>query len=443
VSQGPLQRRADSELGRYEDGCRPDWRHGDKKMRQKAFSGELRQLCLDHANPVPGATTRFSSPLAKNSQTFPLALRSAEKALFEQLLLFDTVQLSVTGANVIAPLLCNRMGRKVFEDLLDQDAITFVQWEPEPMFSHREGLVKATFSGRFGGGGPIDIEKRIDQGFLLEHAAAPASRDGLKKKLIRQTSILEEKFGEEAWQEAFKAMSEGSLEHLGLSRRSTILNAPVRDGQILSDAAASLLSYRHILANNMISTGNESVYDFFSRGLTSLERPDLRLEQFGFLANIEQFPNLQELFGEIKDPFLHAAKFRKSDVARTFRAWMSTIEGAKSDRDAVTREYVKALMAKRSFFEAAPRKFLKAVSVAALGSAASATATALGAGELAAGLAGLTGLAAPTVAALQGKAMNSGVGLFGNFIIDNLKPEWTPKAYFDGLRNMKKKSERQ
>ena len=391
---------------------------------------------------MPGATTRFSSPLAKNSQTFPLALRSAEKTLFEQLLLFDTVQLSVTGANVIAPLLCNRMGRKVFEDLLDQDAITFVQWEPEPNFTHRDGQVKATFSAREGSG-PIDIEKRIDQGFLLEHAAAPARRDSLKKKLIRQTSILEEKFGEEAWQEAFKAMSEGSLEHLGLSRRSTILDAPVRDGQILSDAAASLLSYRHILANNMISTGNESVYDFLSRGLTSLAQPDLRLEQFGFIAKFEQFPNLQELFSEIKNPFLHAAEFRKSNVAQTFRGWMSSIEGAGSDRDAVIHEYVKALIGKKTFFETAPRKFLKTVSVAALGSAASAAATAMGAGELAAGLAGLTGLAAPTVAALQGKAMNSGVGLFGNFIIDNLKPEWTPKAYFDGLRNMKKKSERQ
>jgi hypothetical protein len=275
---------------------------------------------------------------------------------------------------------------------------------------------------------------------LLEHATTRTRRDGLKKKLIRQTSILEERFGEEAWQEAFKAMSEGSLEHLGLLRRSKILDAPVRDGQILNNAAVSLLTYRHILANNLISTGNESVYDFFSRGLTSLERPDLRLEQFGVLAEFEQFPNLQELFGEINEPFLHVAKFRQSNVARTFRTWLSTIEGAKSDID-VIREYVNACAAKRGFFETAPRKFLKAVSVAALGSAAKAGATALGAGEVAASLAGFTGLAASTVAALQGKAMNSGASLFGNFIIDNLKPQWTPKAYFEGLRNMKKKSE--
>jgi hypothetical protein len=117
------------------------------------------------------------------------------------------------------------------------------------------------------------------------------------------------------------------------------------------------------------------------------------------------------------------------------------IEGAKSDLD-VIREYVNACTAKKSFFETAPRKFLKAVSIAALGSATSASATALGAGEVAAGLAGLTGLTVSTVTALQGKAMNSGVGLFGNFIIDNLRPEWTPKAYFDGLRNVRKKTER-
>jgi hypothetical protein len=378
--------------------------------------------------------------LKKDVQTFPTALRSAEKSLFEQLLLFDTVQLSVTGANIIAPLLCNRLGRKVFEELLEQDAITFVQWEPEPMFTHRNDQVKATFNARIDDGGPIDIERRIDQGFLLEHASTPARRDSLKKKLLRQTSILEERFGEEAWQAAFKAMSEGSLEHLGLSRRPTILDAPVRDGRILNDAAASLLTYRHILANNMISTGSENVYEFFSRGLTSLERPDLRLEQFGVLAELEQFPHLRELFGLIKDPFLHAARFRQSSVAQTFRVWLSTLGGAQKDVD-VIRDYVNACTAKKSFFETAPRKFLKGVSVAALGSAAGAGAAALGADTFAASLAGLSGLAAPTIAALQVKAMNKGVGLFGNYIIDNLNPEWTPKAFFDGLRNVRKRSE--
>jgi hypothetical protein len=201
-------------------------------MRQRAFSNELKQLCLDYALPASGAATRNSAPLAKASPTFPISLRIAEKSLFEQLLLFDTVQLSITGANIIAPLLCNRMGARVFEELLEQDAIMFVQWEPEPMITHDNQTVKAAFVGRVDDGGPIDIEKRIDQGFFLEHAGSRSRQRSLKKKLIRQTSILDERFGAEAWDSAYKAMSEGSLEHLGLASGPTILELRVREGEI-------------------------------------------------------------------------------------------------------------------------------------------------------------------------------------------------------------------
>ena len=60
----------------------------------------------------------------------------------------NKVQLSVAGPNVIAPLLCNRMSLRVFEELLEQDAISFVVWEPYPLLTHKDGKVKATFNGR-------------------------------------------------------------------------------------------------------------------------------------------------------------------------------------------------------------------------------------------------------------------------------------------------------
>src|SRR5436190_703989 len=113
------------------------------------------------------------------------------------------------------------MGMKVFEELLEQDALMFVQWEPEPMTTHDGKEIKAAFLGRIDDGGPIDIEKRIDHGFLLEHAGPPTRRKGVKDKLLRQTSILQEKFGDEAWRLANEALSSGSFEHLGLSSGSS------------------------------------------------------------------------------------------------------------------------------------------------------------------------------------------------------------------------------
>ncbi|MCS3729816.1 hypothetical protein [Bradyrhizobium betae] len=407
-------------------------------MRQIAFSRDFKQLRLDHAAINPGAVTLNNAPLAKNSPTYPLALRSAEKTLFEQLLLFDTIQISVTGPNVIAPLLCKQMGLRVFEELLDQDAILFVQWEPEPMMTHDGKTVKAMFMGRVDDGGPIDIEKRIDTGFALEHAGSASYRQRVKKKLLRQTSILEERFGSEAWQSAFKAMSEGVLVDRGVSTRSSPIDIPLAEGTILAQAAEALLAYRHILANNMISTGDQSVFDFLAMGMSKLETPDLKLEQFGVISEFERFPSLRALFDQVDQPFKTAARFRATSVARNFRAWLSSIN--LTDSTDIVREYVDACKGKKGFFDTAPRKFFKMVTVGAIGHLSHSAATALGADALTAGAAALTGLGATTLATLRDKALKSGAGILGGFITDNLASEWTPKAYFDGLRSMQRKS---
>jgi hypothetical protein len=140
-------------------------------MAQTVFSSDFQSFCLKYAVPPPGATFIPGSPLAKRSQNFTEDLRVQERALFERLLLFEKVQLSVAGPNVIAPLLCNQMSVRVFEKLLEQDALTFVVWEPSPMMAHKDGKVQATFVGRIDRGGPLDIERRIVDGLANEVVA--------------------------------------------------------------------------------------------------------------------------------------------------------------------------------------------------------------------------------------------------------------------------------
>jgi hypothetical protein len=255
------------------------------------------------------------------------------------------------------------MGLKVFEELLEQDAITFVQWEPEPMFTHDGKHVQAAFVGRIDDGGPIDVEKRIDQGFLLERVGPPTRRKGVKQKLLRQTSILQEKFGAEAWRLAAQALSGGSFEHLGLPSGSEILGLTVQKAEIVSRAAHSLMIYRHALENHMTAAENEGVFDLFAKVVTGFEQPDLRLEQFGVLAEYAEFPNLRELFGAITNPFQHAAKFRQTRVATTFRAWLSTLGNKRTQVD-IIREYVDACKGRKGFFE--PRTHLKTASKVAI-----------------------------------------------------------------------------
>jgi hypothetical protein len=327
------------------------------------------------------------------------------------------------------------MGARTFEELLEQDAIRFVVWEPSPFMSHKDGKVGALFMARIGSG-ELDLEKIIEQGFEIEETGlASSNKRSIKRKLIEQHSILNPAFGSDAWAIALKALSEGSLQHIGLTPRDNMIGAPVEDGEVLLSAAQSLLAYRHILENGMTSADSEGVYDLFARGLTSLESPTLPIKRFGIIAEFEQFPDLRSLYKALEHPFRDAAKFRHSHVASNFRVWLAGISG--DTEVAIIREYVDALAKRKGLFDSNPRKFLKLVSMAAIGSGASAGATALGADML---MIGLTGLAAPVVAQIVEKGVEFGLGVTETFLIDNIKTGWTPRAYFNGLRKIKQSS---
>jgi hypothetical protein len=64
-------------------------------MVQTVFSSDLQSFSLKYAVPPPGAVFIPGSPLDKRSSSFTEDLRTQERALFEKLLLFEEVQLSL------------------------------------------------------------------------------------------------------------------------------------------------------------------------------------------------------------------------------------------------------------------------------------------------------------------------------------------------------------
>jgi hypothetical protein len=140
---------------------------------------------------------------------------------------------------------------------------------------------------------------------------------------------------------------------------------------------------------------------------------------------------LRELYDSLDDPFRRIAKFRDSPTARNFRKWLSALK-VDSDTELI-REYVDACANRKGLFDTAPRKFLKLVTMVAVGTVASAGAATLGADAL---VSTATGIAAPLAAEVVGKGTDFGLGLVESFIIDNFKVGWSPKAYFDGLRKL-------
>jgi hypothetical protein len=274
-------------------------------MPQTAFYPGLNRFCLDWATPIPGSVTTYGGPLRTEEAGFAAQLRLHEEALFEQLLLFDTVNLNITGPNVITPLMYNFMGPKALEEFLEQKAISFVVWQPTPLMTHHDGKVTATFTGSIGDGkgSEFDIEKIVDHGLRLlpTHMSSSYQRT-LKRKLIKAHSLLDKKLSESAWKIAEDALKAGDLEHLGLPPREQSVGLPLSEGETLQRAPVSLVHYRYLLANGMTSQNDAGMFDFLDIGVENLRNAKSPIEKYTIISEFERFPNLRALFGEIENP---------------------------------------------------------------------------------------------------------------------------------------------
>jgi hypothetical protein len=403
-------------------------------MAQTAFYSELNKFCLAWATPVPGSVTTYGGPLRTEAVDFGVQLRCHQEALFEQLLLFDSVNLNITGPNFITPLMYNFMGPKALEELLEQKALSFVIWQPQPMMTHQDGKVAATFVGSTGDGhgSEFDVEKIIDIGLRLHPTNMGTSyKKGLRRKLIRCHSLLDPKIPESAWGVAQRALSAGNLQCFGLSRQEgSPIGLPVAEGETLLRAVESLQEYRYLLAHGMTSHNNGGVFDLMDVGVDELRKRQSPVDKYSIIATFEKFPNLRTLFSELEKPFSRIARFRKSHTAKRFREWLSSASDPGSDVEFI-REYVDACGNRKGLFESAPAKFAKLISMIAISHLAGAEAVA------AAGLV-LTSIPPSVINDAFGTAAEFGTGVVDSFLIENLKVGWTPKAYFDGLRRLRK-----
>ena len=226
-------------------------------------------------------------------------------------------------------------------------------------------------------------------------------------------------------------MNVGSLESFGLPRReASPVGLSAAEGEILLRAAESLLHYRYFLNNGMTSYNSTGIYDLIEIALDNLSKQLSPIERYSVIAEFENFPNLRTLFAEIEKPFQRIARFRQTYTARRFREWLSSASNPGSDAKLI-RDYVDACGNRKGLFESAPAKFAKLVSMIAISHLA-------GAEAVAAAGAVLASVPPSVISDVLGTAAEVGTGVVDLFLIENLRIGWTPKAYFDGLRRLRK-----
>lgn len=311
--------------------------------------------------------------------------------------------------------------------------MSFVVWQPVPMIGYMDDKVQATFTARIGDGrgSELDVEKIVDNGFRIHQTDMASSyKKQLTRKLLNAHSLLRQEVPASAWDATLEALKLGELADLGLQAAATPIGISRSDGEVLLKAAESMLYYRYILENGMVSQNTAGVFDLFQIGLRSLKEHQSPVEKFSTIAQFESFPNLRSLIDEIERPFTRISQFRQKYTARRFREWLST---SKSGTDVdLLREYVNACSQRRRLFESMPAKFLKVVSMIGVAHVAGVEAAA------AAGSLLLTSIPATLVAEALRLSAEFGTGIVDSFLIDNLKVGWTPRAYVDGLRRLRR-----
>lgn len=381
------------------------------------FVPTLNDWCRKYLVAGPNPLTPFDTRQAE------ISARKQDAALFEQLLLFDSVSFKVFGENIPVIVLLKLLGTKVLEALIEQGAIRFVLWTPMVTYL-KDDLpgINALQAGHHTSPAHIDPEESLEQGFRWLPADVPARvKKMLRRKVLPLYTVADTDLSARAVEFANGAFTSGRLSPLGLDpERKSLENLSHSDRMLLCKCATELLDYRFVLLNKLTASARFEYFSYFSDSIQRLKTAGQIASDFNELAQLEQFPDLQALYPTLRNGFAQLPKLRQRREARKFRSWFATATQGDGN---ISKEYLDSIANAVGMLDRPAGKFLKAVVMAGIG----------------------TGLGTAVDQPLLGLAAGGIIGAFAEhlsldivdeFLLDTLRKGWQPRVFFDELRNL-------
>lgn len=365
-------------------------------------------------------------PSKEDIMLFSMRFQNIKAALFQDLLLFDTVNIKVVGENIPLAVLISEVGVKGVEELVEQQALGFTHWTPNilTMVDPVPGLLPLA-SGRFSSSAHIDPEESIVIGLaaLTDKMNKKDRRTILNK--VRDLYIYPvEGIEHDSKDMVMSAYESNKLVSLGIDKNKLdIYNLPGHKKAVLAKCATDLLEYKYLSSQGFDSIDNLGSVELFlecSSKLNALNYADA----FSTIVDIENFPSLKRLFELIEFPLKSACKMRSSKNAMKFRVWLSSTTNSE-DISEVSKLYIDAITNKKGFFETNIGKLTKtgtlAIAGACIGSLTGPVGAAIGG----------------TAGALVSPVADLGLDLVDLYFINGLTKGWTPRMFIDELKEMK------
>lgn len=352
-----------------------------------------------------------------------------DSEIFENLMLYDSVNFKVYGENVPLAYLTNALTIKGIERLIEKKALGFTLWTPNLMtiVDNIDGLVPIVH-GRVNSQVHSDPEESIKAGLNFLINKLPNKQIINLTRKIRDCYLLpKDGLESDAASVALSAYEKNKFKLLGFDTTGLDIHHLNKEQKIkLLNCATTFLEYKFLISENFISHTNKNFSLLFEDSFNSISQSSV-IDYYSKITIIENFPDLFSLGKELKNPLGNVVTLRDKKNIKKFRTWITDAMET-TDLKEITRVYIDEIQNAKGFFDTTKGKVSKSLFMWSVG----------------AGLGSFVGPEGALIGGALGTAVapltNVSLDMLDEYMISEMIKGWTPRMFFDELRNLERNS---
>lgn len=350
-----------------------------------------------------------------------------DSEIFENLMLYDSVNFKVHGENVPLAYLTNALTVKGVERLIEKKSLGFTLWTPNVVniVDNIDGLLPIAY-GRLNSQVHSDPEESIKAGLKFIANGLPRKQVNNLTRKIRDCYLLPKQGLEsDAASVALSAFEKNKFKLLGFDTRGLDIHHLDKEqkGKLLN-CATTFLEYKFLISENFISHTNKKFDLLFEDSFNSISQNSV-LDYYSKIIAIENFPDLFSLGKELKNPLENVVALRDKQNIKKFRTWITEAMET-TDLKEITKIYIDEIQNAKGFFETKTGKVSKSIFMWSVG----------------AGLGAFIGPQGALIGGALGVAVSPltyvALDMLDKHMVSEMTKGWTPRMFFDELRSIEK-----
>lgn len=392
-----------------------------KKLKSNVFNNSI------------GSPYSFDYPILTKEQEQQILA-----GLFEQLLIFDKVTISTNRVNFALKFLIDKLGINIVEKLFEHGYIKIMIWSPMIFTGHGIQLEDGSIDESIIYGQPpivagtlseedLDPEKNIHNALLNFNFHRDRKRIFTRKALSEYIVPKGITFSTDSSNFVIDAYIKNNLGELGLPFDRDPDQLDIVQRRLLLNLGHKVLETAILSEYSLKSYENYEHFEICRQNISNIGKAYNVIGNSEAIFNLEELPNLKQLFLTEQMNFESVFKIRHLSNARYYRKWINEV-GENANSKEITKEYLNQIKGNTQFFESTAGKFVKNLGLFGVSA---------GLGEI---IGGHVGAAAGTAAVkVVEPAIDYGLGLLETFLLDNLLKGNNPSMFIDHIKNEVKK----